>query len=193
MAESPCCQAPVSATAFSRSPLFLKSTPRKGAALSVSASCYWQKSTVTDRLTDHTFPNGNDIPLSAKLAANYDSKPIRIDVTFQHYAGAPTTDRYFLRGTDLFGNHFYFPIDRELNSGRLPDYNRLDAGVSYEMTWEGWQIEPYVQILNLLNNRNVSHYSYVFSPSRPDNVEFVPEYNSMPFLPIAGVRVEKIW
>ena len=161
--------------------------------LTVGASCYWQKSTITDRLTNRAFPNGNDIPLSLKIAANYDSKPLRIDMTFQHYAGAPTTDRYFLRGTDLFGNHFYFPIDRELNSGRLPAYNRLDVGVSYGLTWDGWQIEPYVQVLNLMNSRNVSHYSYDFSPSQPDNVESIPQYNSMPLLPIAGVRVEKSW
>jgi hypothetical protein len=164
-----------------------------GYGLKIDGSCHFQRSFTIDQRNDASFPNGSDIPLAFKLLVAYETGHLRAMVTFQQYSGAPTTDRYYLVGTTLTGGKYFFPVDERLNSDRLPEYSRLDISASYTFNLSDWQIEPYVQILNLLNTPNVSHFSYYLSPVMERNVQALPEHNTLPILPFVGIRVEKEW
>jgi hypothetical protein len=78
-----------------------------------------------------------------------------------------------------------------LNTGRLPMFARVDARVTFRPSWghNRWQI--YVEVINLLNRKNVSRYNPVleYDPAsdRPRLTYSSPE--SLPRLPTLGVRV----
>ncbi|MCF7918525.1 MAG: TonB-dependent receptor [Candidatus Cloacimonetes bacterium] len=53
---------------------------------------------------------------------------------------------------DGYGIQF---IEGYLDNGRLPDYSRLDASLRFLWQMDKWSIEPYVQVVNVLNRENV--------------------------------------
>ncbi|MGA9115847.1 MAG: TonB-dependent receptor [Bacteroidota bacterium] len=161
--------------------------------LALTGTCFLQHSSIRDDRSGQSHPHVTDIPFSLKLLAVYEPDRWRAAVTVQYYGGGPTTGRYYLRATNLLGGQFYFPADRELNSDRLPAYGRVDVSAARRFTLGEWELEPYLQVLNLLNTHNVSHFSYRLSPGSPDNVEAAPVFNTLPFLPSVGVRIERRW
>lgn len=83
-------------------------------------------------------------------------------------------------GTVLLGEH---------NSGRLPGYLRLDVGArrSYQKRWfrENVTLTPYLQILNVLNTRNVLFAEPQASGYGPAVLNYAPQ---LPFFPTLGVE-----
>ncbi|MGH7575882.1 MAG: TonB-dependent receptor [Longimicrobiales bacterium] len=77
-------------------------------------------------------------------------------------------------------------IRGEHNAARLPGYLRLDVAArkSYDKRWFGQPgtLTPYIQVLNVLNTRNV----LIADPSAPEGeLEYLPQ---LPFLPTFGVE-----
>ena len=76
------------------------------------------------------------------------------------------------------------PISTEINGERYPTYSRLD--VSFRWDFEKWGIrwEPYVQVANAYNRRNVFLYffDYLDVPATRTGV------SQLPFLPTFGVE-----
>jgi hypothetical protein len=161
----------------------------KGSHIGLLGGISFQRSLITDLSSGSVFPASADIPWSLKLAVQYDSDPWCVALTYQLMSGMPTTLRYYLEGTNLFGGSFYFPVWKDLNSDRLPNYRRVDLSVNFRTTVFGWLVNPYVELINLFGWKNMSHYDFGFSDSGTDHVTATPVYNSLPFVPSFGVRV----
>ena len=80
-------------------------------------------------------------------------------LTFRHATGRPVTP---VVGALAEGNGSYFlPIEGAVGSERLPDFQRLDASLSYFLPFgEGHNITFYFSVGNLLNQANVIDYEY---------------------------------
>ena len=71
------------------------------------------------------------------------------------------------------------------NAERYPAYNRLDVGVrrTYEKSWG--TMTPYLDVLNVLNRRNVLFYFYQYDESPPTRAGL----SMFPLLPTLGLEV----
>ena len=71
------------------------------------------------------------------------------------------------------------------NAERYPDYDRLDAGIrrTYRKRWG--ELTPYLDVLNVLNRRNVLFYFYEYEETPPTRSGL----SMFPFLPTVGVEV----
>lgn len=109
-----------------------------------------------------------------------------LDLSFRYGTGQPTTlavGRYTVR--DVTGRFHDEALPGDLNEQRLPGFHRLDVGVSKLFKGTGWAIEPYLQVINVLNHDNVYLRSYdlTTNPAEFDDVTMLP------FLPTLGVNV----
>jgi hypothetical protein len=162
--------------------------------LSGTASYARQSSIVQDMILKAEIPAGSDRHDLLKAMIRYEHGGWNAAVTYQYYGGSPTTDRYFLASTGIFGNSFYVPVWRDLNGNRLPAYSRLDLFIGRIVQVDSWEVTPYVDIVNVLNTENISSYNYALEESRPpDYTRKTPANNSLPLFPTIGVRLAKEW
>jgi hypothetical protein len=77
------------------------------------------------------------------------------------------------------------PIGGPINGQRYPPYARLDVG--FRWTWHRWGAvwNPYLQIVNLYNRRNVFLYFFDYGDSPPTRTGV----SQLPFLPTFGMEV----
>ena len=71
-----------------------------------------------------------------------------------------------------------------INNIRLPAYARLDVSLTYRRDYGTWSMEPYVQLFNAGNRRNVWFINYDFFNGVPD----IDEQYMFPVLPSFGVN-----
>ena len=90
------------------------------------------------------------------------------------------------------------------NSSRYPNYHRLDFGAVRNYKWNGWNIDLFIQIINLYWQKNVFVYNYIFGDSTNgidddgdgiiDNAnEDIPirsEAYGFPIIPSIGVKID---
>lgn len=110
----------------------------------------------------------------------------KLNAAFKYGTGQPTTlaaGRYTVY--DITGRSYDTTLDGEMNAYRLPDYHRLDVGLSYVTEWKGMIIEPNLQIINLYDRDNVFIRAY---DTTKNPVEF-EDVTMLPLLPTLGVRV----
>ncbi len=95
---------------------------------------------------------------------------------------------------DGLGNPVFQPdlgTVSSINSARLPAFGRLDARVTYRPSWSGERWAFYLDLLNILNRRNVTQVdsTLVFDPAsdRPGIVERAQD-RGIPFFPSFGIR-----
>jgi hypothetical protein len=110
----------------------------------------------------------------------------RLNLNFRYGTGQPTTlgsGRYTVQ--DITGRVYDAILPGELNTSRLPDYHRLDLGLSYRGRIGSWTVEPTLQIINLYNRENVylRLYDTTKNPVETDDVTMLP------LLPTIGVNV----
>ena len=78
-----------------------------------------------------------------------------------------------------------------LNSARSPRFARLDTRLTYRPSWSGERWAIYLDLVNVLNARNVFQIdsALVYQPSadRPGIVE-LPGDRGIPFFPSFGIR-----
>ena len=151
--------------------------------LSLTASLFSHHSRIVDTRTGEEYYTIGDKPIVAKLYVQFAPPGWVVSLLYQYSTGAPTTDEYFLKASNLFGQDIYLPIWEKLNSSRVPDYHRLDVTVA--KNWHGahWSIEVIGSVLNLLGNRNISSYEYTFSADAEGYVQKTPVLNTLPFVP----------
>ena len=95
---------------------------------------------------------------------------------------------------DSFGQPVFQPdlgdVSR-INSARLPHFGRLDTRLTYRPSWGGERWAFYLDLINVLNGKNVSQIDteLVFDPAsdRPAIIERAQE-GGIPFFPSFGVR-----
>ncbi len=93
--------------------------------------------------------------------------------------------------TNLFGN-VLFSVDRggvaNINSARLPDYQRLDVRGTFYTHWFGWDWSWYLDIANVYNHTNLLTRSYNVDQ---DTIELTTHDVTMfPILPTLGMSVK---
>lgn len=80
-------------------------------------------------------------------------------LTYRFATGRPITPLVGAIRNDEFG--FYEPIEGQINSERLPSFQRLDASLSYYLPYgKGHTAVFYLAVSNVLNRANVLGYEY---------------------------------
>lgn len=155
-----------------------------------------------------TYPFDFDRRHAAHLALGYRCASwLDINVSFTYGSGFPTTPpigfrpRIFqaqdsLTGTvtptlDADWRGVVFITDRgglrNLNSGRLPDYVRLDFRATTYVSWFGWEWSLYLDVMNVTNHRNVALEEYYFDRSVMDFRTI--QTTMIPILPSIGCTI----
>ena len=120
-----------------------------------------------------------DRPHLISLVANY-----RMDghwqagARFRYGSGKPYTPAASAYFSSAAGH--WFPIPGEHNSDRYPDYSRLDIRVTRHFTFEAFDLDVYLELLNAYNRKNIVHYMWDETYSRKDPLTIFP------FLPVLG-------
>ncbi|MCK5078011.1 MAG: hypothetical protein KAR38_16630, partial [Calditrichia bacterium] len=79
-------------------------------------------------------------------------------------------------------NIYYYPTN--INGYRLPAYARLDLSLTYKRHFKKWSIEPYLQVFNVGNRKNIWFIDYQYEESE-SNIETIGMF---PRLPTIGVN-----
>jgi len=113
---------------------------------------------------------------------------LKFGLNFTYTTGQPNQvpERIYFDGEDF--QIIYSYSDRE----RLPDYVRLDLSTKLEFLYRWGSIEPYFEIVNVLNRKNVSFRDYNISPDL-DTGQLTLNHDDgtqFPFLPFVGVNVK---
>ncbi|MDD3049571.1 MAG: TonB-dependent receptor [Candidatus Cloacimonetes bacterium] len=128
------------------------------------------------------------VNISRVFSKLYLGSEMKLGTSFAYYTGQPTgkPEKYYTDGNSI--QILYSYSDRE----RLPAYSRLD--VSLRMKWQigRFGLEPYIEIINVLNNKNVWSAQYIPRINSEDNhIELEEKHTGMfPFLPFIGINVE---
>lgn len=110
----------------------------------------------------------------------------KLGVNFTHNSGQPTDrpERIYFDGED-FGI-IYSYRDRD----RLPAYLRLDISTKYEWRTSWGSIEPYLEVINVFNRKNVGFRNYNIGPDEDGELTLLTEdTGQFPILPFVGVNV----
>ena len=108
------------------------------------------------------------------------------NLNFHYGSGQPTTlgaGRYTVR--DIAGREHDAILPGVLNACRLPDYHRLDVGLTYHIDLGETVLEPTLQIINIYNHKNV-YIRYYDTAKNPVEIEDV---TMLPFLPTIGITI----
>ena len=125
--------------------------------LSVAYSRTFRK----DTLSGDDFRYNYDQPLIINTVANYQlSEGLQLGFRWRYQSGQLITP---LEGAEQDSTEpsLYNPVYGSVNSDRLPAYHRLDLRLDREIPEiRGWNINLYVEVLNLYNHSNVTGYQY---------------------------------
>ncbi len=73
---------------------------------------------------------------------------------------------------------------------RLPEYSRLDLSLKIKWKYTNWSLEPYLQIINLLDHENVWSYNFDYKIDEVGNIRFEKESGNMfPRIPFIGINI----
>jgi hypothetical protein len=75
-------------------------------------------------------------------------------------------------------------ISTTINGERYPHYSRLDVGFHWEFAWLGGSWQPYVNIVNVYNRKNVFAYIFDYDDVPPPR----SGWSQLPILPTVGVE-----
>jgi len=112
---------------------------------------------------------------------------LTLGVNFVYSSGQPITEPgsgYYI-GSDPAAPYRRFALaPTRVNALRLPYYGRLDLSLTWHKQYRSWAMEPFLQIYNVGNRRNVWFVEY--EPER--GVMQAGEINMFPILPTLGVN-----
>mgnify|MGYP006282350213 CR=1 FL=1 len=132
---------------------------------------------------------------SINISEMFNKYPLGADtkfsLTYAFSTGQPYSkpEKIYFDGSDI--EFFYGYKD----SDRVSNYSRLDIGFKFKWYLKHYDIEPYFQIINLLNHENV--YTINFEYEVEENEQNEPiirlvedETTMFPFIPFIGINVE---
>ncbi|MCF8297369.1 MAG: TonB-dependent receptor [Saprospiraceae bacterium] len=130
----------------------------------------------------NTYPSPYDKPHDISIVANYQiSKRISISGTWVYATGSPVT---FPTGRFRYGN-LIAPVYSDRNSYRMPDYHRLDLGVTLdgkdnpERKWHSsWNLSVY----NAYNRHNAFQITFEQNEDNPLQTDAIKTY-MFPIIP----------
>ncbi|ASP38665.1 hypothetical protein CHH28_08225 [Bacterioplanes sanyensis] len=113
-----------------------------------------------DNLTDRDFSYNYDQPVIINTVANYKlNEHWEVGVKWRYQSGQLITP---LEGAvkDPDNPELYNPIYGSVNSERLPAYHKLDVRADRTFNFSNWDMDLYVEVLNLYGRDNVVGYEY---------------------------------
>lgn len=147
------------------------------------AHVYKDGETLNDVIT--RYPPNWDRRHTLSLVANYNfSRKWEISGSFKYGSGFPYTQANGSFEYDQLGT----PVSRRvifdtINGARYPAYHRLDLSVIRHYDFKSWQMDLFLNLVNVYNRKNVFYYTWDFDVD-PAKRETVPLF---PFLPSLGV------
>ena len=119
---------------------------------------------------------------------------LRIGSTYSFATGQPyykPEKTYVDGGADPSQDFSFGFLNSYRDSYRLANYSRFDLSVKFKWTFSKWSIEPYLQIINLFNHRNVWSVDYSYKEDEDGNF-YLEEYksNMFPRIPFIGFNIE---
>jgi hypothetical protein len=127
---------------------------------------------------DFSEPNNLQVVANYKLNPGWDT-----GFKFLYSSGLPYTP-VILGSYSSVNGSFYVPNTGPINSQRLPDYVRLDVSTSLKTTYDTWEWRVYLEIINVLNNKDVLGYQYNANYTQQSAVL------DLPFLPYLGFEAK---
>ncbi len=147
------------------------------------AYVYKDGETINDVIT--RYPPNWDRRHTLSVVANYNfSRKWEISGLFKFGSGFPYTQANGSFEYDQLGT----PVTRRvifdvINGARYPDYQRLDLSLIRHSYFKAWQMDLFLNLVNVYNRQNVFYYTWDFNVD-PAKRETVPLF---PFLPSLGV------
>jgi len=138
-----------------------------------------------NNLTGENFKYEYDQPWIINLVSNYKINPIwQLGFKWRYQSGQLITP---LIGANQNAENpeLYDPIYGELNSERLPASHSLDVRADRTFHYPGWEMDLYIEVLNVYNQRNVTGYAY----SEADYSEKEKEVG-LPMMPSFGIKAK---
>ena len=116
------------------------------------------RSKLHNDLTGESFRFEYDQPVNSTLVTNLKlDNDWTMGVKWTYHSGTPYSP---VIGTKQDSNGRYIPIYAAVDSGTLPDYNRLDLRFDRHYIYDKWKLNTYFELNNVYFNKNVVGYSY---------------------------------
>ena len=144
------------------------------------------------RAGGEAYPPGHDRRHTLNLVL-FLSGPLGADVGLRWGYGSPLPytgfvgeweHRQYDATAHRFEESFREPIGAELNGERYPNYNRLDLSLRWDFTKWGIRWEPYLQVANVYNRKNVFLYFFDYGDAPPTRTGV----SQLPLLPTFGIE-----
>ncbi|MBX2884572.1 MAG: TonB-dependent receptor [Granulosicoccus sp.] len=123
-----------------------------------------------------------DQPYNVSLVGQYKlSEKWSIGAKYWLHSGAPYTPIVGATADETVAG-LYNPEYGDLNSARFPAYRRLDVRLDRTIKRsKGRTMSAYIEVLNLLGNRNVAEFDYSADYSTKESVEQLPRFLALGF------------
>jgi len=136
---------------------------------------------------------------SLTCVANYQaSEKWKLSTRFTYASGLPETPTIgwkILYSIGDYPNDVYgepAPVKAPKNSKRYPAYIRWDISAMRTYRFKNWSLQPYLQIINLTNHKNIFIYNYDLERGIDSNGNLLPAKREgvpmFPFVPTIGVN-----
>jgi len=149
---------------------------------------------------DYNYYSAQDRLHNLKLLSEFNlSEHFKVSLFYNYASGIHFTPyQYAYKAIASLNqyNYFYFfyPPSEEWrliygkkNSVKAPDYRRLDLSISGNFIWYKLLFTPYLQIMNILNQKNLIFYDYkIYSGAFPYKEENIGSF----IIPSIGINIE---
>lgn len=144
------------------------------------------------RAQGQTYPPGHDRRHTVNVVA-FLRGPLGADLGVRWGYGSPLPYTGFVGEWDhrqynaerhVWEDEAREPIGATINAERFPPYNRLDVSLRWDFTKWGIRWEPYLQVANVYNRRNVFLYFFDYGDAPPTRTGV----SQLPLLPTFGVE-----
>lgn len=114
-----------------------------------------------NKLTGEDFKYNYDQPWIVNLVSNHElNEDWTIGFKWRYQSGQLITPVVSADQTNAEYPDLWIPTYGELNSKRLPDSHKLDIRLDRNYQYQKWNMDLYVEVLNVYNQDNVSSYKY---------------------------------
>lgn len=138
-----------------------------------------------NNLTGEDFKYNYDQPWIINLVSNYQINPVwQLGFKWRYQSGQLITP-LISANQNAENPELYDPVYGELNSERLPASHSLDIRADRTFHYPAWEMDLYIEVLNVYNQRNITGYSY----SEADYSEKEKEVG-LPMMPSFGIKAK---
>ena len=114
-----------------------------------------------NKLTREDFKYNYDQPWIVNLVSNHElNQDWTLGFKWRYQSGQLITPVVSAAQTNIDNPDKYVPVYGDLNSRRLPDIHKLDIRLDRNYQYKKWNMDLYVEVLNVYNQANVSGYKY---------------------------------